>query len=141
MSAIVVLILRVLIAISLFAFLGWVIFVLWKDLQQTLKMSAEYKISHIFLTLPASGLAYSFNKPEFFVGREAQADLQIPDDTLSALHTRFFFKNGKWMVEDLQSTNGTYLNEERLSTPSVLVEGDEITCGKVQILVSFIPEE
>ncbi|MDK2981249.1 MAG: hypothetical protein PWQ55_1596 [Chloroflexota bacterium] len=140
MSAVIVLILRILIALALFGFLGWVIFVLWKDLQQTIKKSAEYQISAIYLTLPASGLSYSFNQPEFFVGRENQADLHIADDTLSALHSRFFFKNNHWMVEDMQSTNGTFLNEERLSTPSVLVEGDEITCGKVQILVSFIPE-
>jgi pSer/pThr/pTyr-binding forkhead associated (FHA) protein len=140
MSAIIVLILRVLIAIALFAFLGCVIMVLWKDLQQTIKKSTEYQISSIYLTLPASGLAYSFSQPEFYIGREPQADLQIPDETLSALHTRFFFKNNHWMVEDLQSTNGTYLNEDRLSTPSVLVEGDEITCGKVQVLVSFIPD-
>ncbi len=140
MSAVVVLVIRMLIAVSLFGFLGWVILVLWKDLQQTIKKSAEYQISPIYLTLPDSGLAYNFSQPEFFIGREAQADLQIPDETLSALHTRFFFKNGYWMVEDIQSTNGTFLNEERLSTPSVLVEGDEVRCGKAQVLVSFISE-
>ena len=138
MSAVIVLILRALIAVALFAFLGWVILVLWKDLRQTIKKSVEYQISPIYLTLPESGLAYSFSQPEFYIGREPQADLQIPDETLSALHTRFFFKSNHWMVEDLQSTNGTYLNEERLSTPSVLVEGDEINCGKVQVLISFI---
>jgi pSer/pThr/pTyr-binding forkhead associated (FHA) protein len=138
MSAVIVLILRALIAVALFAFLGLVILVLWKDLQQTIRKNVEYQISPIYLTLPESGLAYSFSQPEVYIGREAQADLQIPDDTLSALHTRFFFKNNHWMVEDLQSTNGTYLNEERLSTPSVLVEGDEINCGKVQVLISFI---
>jgi pSer/pThr/pTyr-binding forkhead associated (FHA) protein len=140
MSAVFVLILRGLIAVSLFAFLGWVILVLWKDLQQTIKKNTEYEISPIYLTLPDSGLACNFNQPEFFLGREAQADLQIPDDTLSALHSRFYYKNNHWMVEDLQSTNGTYLNEERLSTPSVLVEGDEITCGKVRVLISFIAD-
>ena len=140
MSAVIVLIFRTLIAVSLFGFIGWVILVLWKDMQQTIKKSSEYQITPIYLTLPDSGLAYNFSQPEFFVGREPQSDLQIPDETLSALHTRFFFKNGHWMAEDLQSTNGTYLNEERLSTPSVLVEGDEVTCGKFRVLVSFNPD-
>lgn len=140
MSVIIVLILRVLIAISLFAFLAWVIYVLWKDLQQTIKKSAEYQISPIYLTLPGSGLAYTFSQPEFYIGRDPQADLQIIDETLSAIHARVFFKNNQWMVEDLQSTNGTFLNEERLSTPSVLVEGDEITCGQVLVQISFVAQ-
>jgi pSer/pThr/pTyr-binding forkhead associated (FHA) protein len=140
MSVIIVLILRILIALALFAFLGLIIFVLWKDLQQNIKNSTEYQISTIYITLPASGLAYTFNQPEFYIGRETQAELQIPDETLSALHARFFFKNNQWMIEDLQSTNGTFLNEERLSTPSVLVEGDEITCGNIHMLVSFLPD-
>jgi hypothetical protein len=137
MSGVIVLILRALFAISLFAFLGWITYIFWKDLQRTIKKSTEYHISSIYLDLPDRNLSYTFNQPEFFIGRDPQADLQIEDDTLSAIHARVFYKNDQWMAEDLQSTNGTFLNDERLSTPSVLVDGDEINCGKVLIHITF----
>lgn len=137
MSAILVLILRALFALSLFAFLGWAIFVLWRDQQKAIKESSEYRISPIHLKIIESGLEYTFVQPEFFIGRETQTDLQIPDETLSAVHARIFYKNGQWMIEDLQSTNGTFLNDERLSTPSVLVDGDQLTCGGVLVQVSL----
>ncbi len=133
MSAIFVLILRGLFALSLFIFLGWITYILWKDLRQTVMSSSEYHISPIIINLGAGGPTYTFSQPEFFIGRDPQAELHIPDDTLSGIHARVFFKNNQWMLEDLQSTNGTYINEERLSTPSVLIDGDEVDCGRARL--------
>ena len=135
MSGTIVLILRALFAISLFAFLGWAFFVLWKDLQRTVKNKSDFNISPITISIVDSDLAYTFDQPEFFIGRDPQADLHIPDDTLSAIHSRVFYKNRQWMIEDLQSTNGTFINEERLSTPSVLINEDEVMCGQVRLLI------
>jgi pSer/pThr/pTyr-binding forkhead associated (FHA) protein len=134
-GAVFILVLRGLFAISLFAFLGWISYVLWKDLRQTIKSSTEYQIPAINLLIHDSGISYSFNQPEIFIGRDPQADLHIPDDTLSGIHARVFYKNNQWMVEDLQSTNGTQINEERLSTPSVLIDGDEMACGRIRLHV------
>jgi pSer/pThr/pTyr-binding forkhead associated (FHA) protein len=135
MNAIIVLILRGLFAISLFVFLGWVTYILWRDLRQTIKSSLDYKIPPIGLNIEDGGFSYTYNQPELFIGRDPQADLHIPDDTLSGIHARVFYKNNQWMIEDLQSTNGTHINEERLSTPSVLIDGDEITCGRIRLRV------
>lgn len=137
MSVTIVLILRALFALSLFAFLGWAILVLWRDQQKAIRESSEYRILPINLKVVKSGLAFTFSQPEFFIGREAQADMQIPDETLSAMHARVFYKNGQWMIEDLQSTNGTFINDERLSTPSILVDEDQITCGGALIQASL----
>jgi len=137
MSAVIVLFLRVLFVIALFTFLGFAIFILWRDLQQTIKKKSEYSIIPITLKVLNSGISHTFNQPEFYIGREAQTDLHIPDETLSAIHARLFYKNDQWMVEDLQSTNGTFINDERLSTPSVLVNGDQITCGRILIQVNI----
>jgi len=140
MSAIVVLVLRVLFAVSLFVFLGVIVYVLWKDLRQAIQKSSEYHISPIGIQLVDANLSYTYKQPELFIGRDAQADLHIADDTLSAVHARFFFKNNQWMVEDLQSTNGTYINGERLSTPSVLIDGDEVACGRIRLLINLKAE-
>lgn len=135
MSAIIVLIIRGLFAISLFLFFGWIVYVLWKDLRQTIQKSSSLQIPSIGLDIEEGGLSFTFNQPEFFIGRDPQADLHIPDDTLSGIHARVFYKNNQWMIEDLQSTNGTGINEERLSTPAVLIDGDEVTCGRIRLRV------
>ena len=135
MSAIIVLIIRGLFAISLFLFFGWIVYVLWKDLRQTIQKSSAFQIPPISLDIEEGGLSFTFNQPEFFIGRDPQADLHIPDDTLSGIHARVFYKNNQWMIEDLQSTNGTGINEERLSTPAVLIDGDEVACGRIRLRV------
>jgi pSer/pThr/pTyr-binding forkhead associated (FHA) protein len=135
MSAIIVLIIRGLFAISLFLFFGWIVYVLWKDLRQTIQKSSSLQIPSIGLDIEEGGLSFTFNQPEFFIGRDPQADLHIPDDTLSGIHARVFYKNNQWMIEDLQSTNGTGINEERLSTPAVLIDGDEVACGRIRLRV------
>jgi len=138
MSAIIVLILRAFFALSLFVFLGWIIIVLWKDLHQSIQKDREYQIPSITLqVIDQGGMAGTFNQPEFFIGRDPQADFMIADETLSAIHARVFYKNEQWMIEDYQSTNGTFINDERVSSPFVLVEGDEITCGRVNVRVHF----
>ena len=64
------------------------------------------------------------------IGRDAACAIR-PDDTyLSQQHARMFERNGSWVVEDLGSTNGTYLNQQKVTVPSVLSPGDRIRLGK-----------
>jgi pSer/pThr/pTyr-binding forkhead associated (FHA) protein len=51
------------------------------------------------------------------------------DEALSAHHARLAHHHGQWWLEDLNSTNGTLLNRERLTTPAVVITGDEFKCG------------
>ena len=63
------------------------------------------------------------------IGRDEACELR-PDDTyLSAFHARLYPQNGSWFVEDLGSTNGTYLNQQRLSGPVELHAGDSVRVG------------
>ena len=48
---------------------------------------------------------------------------------MSQQHARIFGKNGSWYVEDLGSTNGTFVNEQRLAAPAMLAPGDRIRVG------------
>jgi len=75
---------------------------------------------------------------EIFIGRDPQNDLQLNDETISARHARIFLSNSLWMVEDSLSTNGTFLNNEKILSPTALVEDDIIRCGKINIRISFI---
>jgi FHA domain len=63
------------------------------------------------------------------VGRGAECDLRLDDTFVSQEHARIFAKDGSWYVEDLGSTNGTFVNEQRLAAPAMLTSGDRIRVG------------
>ena len=73
------------------------------------------------------------------VGRVPENVLQIEDDSVSSSHAQIFFKDGKFHVRDLGSTNGTFVNGEQVNE-SPLNSGDEVRFGSVATLFS-IPEE
>jgi hypothetical protein len=67
---------------------------------------------------------------ELILGREhASADLVIPDPGVSRRHARVLAHNGEVTVEDLRSSNGTYVNGHRISGPVELGTGDEVQIG------------
>ena len=63
------------------------------------------------------------------IGRAMGCDLRLEDTYVSQEHARIFGKNGSWFVEDLGSTNGTFVNEQRLAAPAMLTAGDRIRVG------------
>jgi pSer/pThr/pTyr-binding forkhead associated (FHA) protein len=63
------------------------------------------------------------------VGRGAECELRLDDTYVSQEHARIFAKDGSWYVEDLGSTNGTFVNEQRLAAPAMLTSGDRIRVG------------
>ena len=63
------------------------------------------------------------------LGRAAGCQITLDDTYVSQLHARVFTKDGGWYVEDLGSTNGTYLNTKRVSSPLQLKRGDRIKIG------------
>jgi hypothetical protein len=68
---------------------------------------------------------------ELTIGRGDQCQVKVEDDTyVSSLHARIFARDGSYMVEDLGSTNGTYLNRRRITAPAELQRGDRVKVGK-----------
>jgi pSer/pThr/pTyr-binding forkhead associated (FHA) protein len=68
--------------------------------------------------------------PEVTVGRAAGCHIALPDDTfVSQLHARVFERSGQVYVEDLGSTNGTYVNGHRVSAPTPMHRGDSLQVG------------
>lgn len=70
------------------------------------------------------------------VGRAPGSDIVVPDDVVSGRHARFSMMGGDLMVEDLNSTNGTFLNGEPVQQVQRCLEGDEVSIGDVLIKVS-----
>lgn len=59
---------------------------------------------------PSKGDSYDLKGEECFIGRRADNDVQIKDRSISGKHLRLFKKGGQFFLEDLKSTNGTYIN-------------------------------
>jgi pSer/pThr/pTyr-binding forkhead associated (FHA) protein len=64
------------------------------------------------------------------VGRSDQADVALDDPYASEFHFRLVAQDGILMVSDLGSTNGTYVNGRRITTPTGLRRGDALQVGK-----------
>ena len=76
------------------------------------------------------GTRFELTSPELTIGRATGCHVSLPDDTFaSTLHARVFAQDGGVYVEDLGSTNGTYLNGMRLAAPAVLRPGDQLQVG------------
>ena len=70
-------------------------------------------------------------RPGASVGREVGNTLVVDEDTVSAAHGVFRFEGGRWWLEDLGSTNGTFVNRERVEGRAAIRDGDEVRFGRV----------
>ena len=144
MIATVVLVLRFALAISLYMFLGWSMLTMWRDLKQQGKLLSDQKKPGISITIkPESGRDRQilFSQPEIVIGRHANCDISFHDEALSAQHARITFHHGQWWLEDLNSTNGTFLNGRRLLTPAVVISEDAFKCGNIQFTLHVNAED
>lgn len=69
------------------------------------------------------------------IGRSADCQLILDDDYVSTRHARIYRTTTGYMVEDLGSTNGTYLNQERLSAPAPFTPSDTLRIGRTLLVV------
>ena len=78
------------------------------------------------------GQSARFDRDSVLVGRDPNADLRLDplrDRDASARHAEIRRRDGRWIVRDLNSTNGTFLNGRRISAEAALQDGDRIGCG------------
>ena len=132
MSGPVVLALRLLLTIGLYAFLGWAFMSLWRDIKLQSALLAARNIPPISLTFTRTDqvqLIRRFVQAEVTIGRDPACECPVEDDAVSARHARLSYHHNQWWLEDLGSTNGTLINQEKLALPTVVISGDEFRCG------------
>ncbi len=137
MSAIVFLILRILLALCLYGFLGWAFSTLWRDLKNQNQILASRQAPPIELSSVDGSHVFHSNKPEIVIGRAPACDCALEDLTVSSRHARLAYHHHQWWVEDLGSTNGTFLNQETVAAPLVIASGDQIRCGQVVMIIAI----
>jgi pSer/pThr/pTyr-binding forkhead associated (FHA) protein len=138
-SAIILLVLRILGVVLIYAFLGVALYIIWKDIRtQGAVLAARQPTLITLVTEPDSPpLRKEFTCAEVILGRDAGCDFAINDQTVSSRHARLAYRQSQWWLEDLASTNGTLLNEENVTIPVVITNGDVLRLGQVGVKVSI----
>ncbi len=77
-----------------------------------------------------AGTSMGLTDQQITIGRANDATLVLADDYASSRHARLFPQDGQWIVEDLGSTNGTYLDRQKVTQPTPVPVGVPIRIGK-----------
>ena len=88
--------------------------------------------SHLVVVAPDEQRGRSYELlDELTVGRAAGCHIALDDRFVSQLHARMFRRDDQCFIEDLGSTNGTFLNDDKVTSPALLTKGDHVRIGNV----------
>jgi len=79
---------------------------------------------------PNPGTVFALEGEQLTIGRDSSNEIAINDAEVSRRHARLTFQGGKYVIEDLGSTNGTYVNGQRLTGQRVLKSGEVVSLGE-----------
>jgi hypothetical protein len=124
----------------LYLFLLLVARAVWRDLrapQQTVAPPGRSALARLVVIEPGrSGLRRGEIIPlqeVNTIGRAPENSIALADDLLSAAHALLTYRQNQWWIEDLGSTNGTFVNNMPVKRPVVLANGDILTFGQVRM--------
>ncbi len=95
--------------------------------------NAERQNALVVMLHPAGvnlGRRFPLSRDEHVIGRLAELDIPIDTDSVSRRHARIVRDGEHWLLEDLGSTNGTFLNDGRVDAPMRISDGDLLRCGE-----------
>jgi len=128
---------RVLLTVLLYLFLVALFVVLWHDVRTAAQSPTVVQERKARLVVLSSCDGLELNtalslQPFTTLGRGTANTIVVPDTFASVEHALISWRAGQWWLEDLGSRNGTQLNEETVSAPTVLSGGDVIAIGQVR---------
>jgi predicted component of type VI protein secretion system len=96
-------------------------------------MAAQFQF--VMRSGPTPGATFSLEGDQLLIGRDSSSAVAINDAEISRKHARLTFQGGKYVIEDLGSTNGTFVNGQRLVSAVVLKAGDVVSFGEQIVLM------
>ncbi|MFK4083394.1 FHA domain-containing protein [Kribbella sp. NPDC020789] len=85
---------------------------------------------------PQAGVGATLVDEPVVIGRGSDCQIRLDDDYSSTRHSRLFLSEGQWWVEDLGSTNGTYLDGQRVTRPVPAEIGGSIRIGRTTLNIA-----
>ncbi len=137
----VVLLLRLGIIVLLFLFLAQALLLIRSDLRRT-SAQRERRARLRVIESGASNLSKGDSLPLLGVnslGRNPESSLPVFDESVSGEHLLVSYDGEMWRAEDLGSTNGTYVNGQRLQKSTVLTYGDLVQLGRTKLKLEKAP--
>ena len=142
MNAILVFVLRLIFVLLSYLFIGWIGYTIFTDLRSKQANTKVKTIPPIILRteIGEEQVEKQFAIPEIIIGRDPACDFPLDDETISLRHSKISFHHKQWWVEDLGSTNGTYVNEAMIEEPLVLTSSDQLRLGRktLNIKINFV---
>jgi pSer/pThr/pTyr-binding forkhead associated (FHA) protein len=87
--------------------------------------------THLVVTAGSlKGTTIPLGQAPILIGRAPESTLVLDDDYASGRHARLSLRHGVWMVEDLGSTNGTFLGRNRVQDPVPIAPGAQVRIGR-----------
>lgn len=140
MTGIVFLILRIVLTICLYGFILFIFYYLWNENKRQGIRLSTIKIPPINLEIKYNEKPvnkFFFDIDEISIGRDPTSKCQIDDESISSNHARLSYHHNQWWLEDLVSTNGTFINDQKVTTPIVVITGDVLKCGNHTIKIEI----
>ncbi len=113
----------------------------WVDIfgNQTLEIYPDI----IRLSIESQNKDIHVEKTSFFVGRSSDCDIQFDESLVSRIHAIFYYNDGTWYIEDLNSKNGVWINEIKLEPMKkhLLKRNDVIDLAHTEKLIFFKDDE
>lgn len=141
---IILLILRIVSAVLLLAFLGFIAWLSYQELRVSTELYGKSRLSlgHIVVISSLTKTAPEGQKfpltPMMSIGRSMSNSIVLEDEYVSNEHALIFLKDGKWWLEDLGSRNGTLLNDLPLNMQTMMVAGDKLTIGNTSLKLDLL---
>lgn len=86
---------------------------------------------------PLSGTVIPLGASQITLGRAPDSTIVIDDDFASSRHARIYPSEGAWIVEDLGSTNGTWIERTRITSPTALPPGSPLRIGRTTLQLNL----
>ena len=136
------LVLRIISAVLLLLLISTLIAAILRDTNQAKAQAAQPQrslgmlqvLTYVDSQYVATGVSYPL-RPVTTIGRSPTNTIVIPQTFASAEHAVLALKNGQWWLEDRKSTNGTLLNDDRVTSPTIVTDGDIIGIGHLYLRV------
>ena len=102
-----------------------------KPRRQTKQRTRKGSPTHVLVVDGANrGERADLAQAPILIGRGSDAAIRLDDDYVSTRHARIAASGDQWFVEDLGSTNGTYIGSARITQPTTLTLGTQVRIGK-----------
>ncbi len=92
----------------------------------------------VFRSGPFAPLAFTLHQDVTTIGRGLGNDVLLPEETVSRQHARLTFMGRQWVIEDVNSANGVWVNGVRVRRPLALAHGDQVRLGDIHLVYELV---